>query len=81
MKNLYIVIDNEEREIVDVIEIKSDLNIEDFCKNLLKEKVDDLREKEVEEEYIKEWCGYGKFGSKWEVNYGEGLGYDVYEVK
>ena len=81
MENLYLVISNEGREIVDVVEVKSDLSMEDFCKNLLEGKIEDLREMEVGEEYIEEWCGYDKFDNKWEVNYGEELGYDVYELK
>lgn len=81
MKNLYLVIENEEREIVDVLEVKSNLNIEDFCKKLLEEEIEGLRGEGEDEGYIEKFCGIGKFGNKWEVNYGEGMGYDVYELK
>lgn len=82
MKRSYLVIEKEGRgELVDIVEMRSELGVEEFCNSLLDKKVERMRKGGVEESFIEEFCGVGRFGNVWEVNWGEGEGYDVYELK
>lgn len=82
MEKVYLVIEKEDRgEVVDIVELKSNLDVEDFCKSLLDYRIKELRGKGVEWEYIEEFCSIGNYGNLWEVSWSEGMGYDVYELK
>jgi len=76
----YLVLSVESRgEIYNTSVIESDLDVEDFCDKLLKEKL--IEHNVNDEDYINEFSSVFKTTQYYEVNITEELGYDVYELK
>jgi hypothetical protein len=72
----------EDEDIID-----SDLNIEQFCKQLLKDKMEEelsqITDPKQRAEMLadfKEWMNVGEYGDHWEVTYSEESGYKVYQM-
>ena len=64
--------------------VESDLNVVDFCEELLDNKIDEMKDdfdSLVElDSFVKEFCEIGREGDSWAVVFGEDSWYEVVQV-